>query len=298
MKKELEQLYELHTTYNKHEDKPICKCGVIISLDFPFEELKKIYESSNASLQDFLEYFVKINNLWNSSGYLANILQKFYDEKNETDLLNFLKKKKEDFYVINQMAKIIDINKLYENGIITKETQKVVIQYWKQFRHKKDFLKRYSLDLSDLNKIFTDISLEDLKYIKLKKLSEHDLYITEINQNDIEKLHFIKEKFPKVKINYSSKSVIELLKEKRFSLLNLKDHSLWDLYILMFGKLIIEDKDLAPTEKDKKALEDIILEKDEKGFNGVSIKEDLYREDINTFLQQAILYKGEIYKIK
>lgn len=91
---------------------------------------------------------------------------------------------------------------------------------------------------------------------------------------------------------------IELLKEKRFSLLNLKDHSLWNLYILMFGKLIIEDKDLAPTEKDKKALEDIILEKDEKGFNGVSIKEDLYREDINTFLQQAILYKGEIYKIK
>lgn len=58
---QLYKLYQLHTAYNNHENKPICICGAIISLNYSFKDLKELYETLDVEIQDFLEYLIKVN---------------------------------------------------------------------------------------------------------------------------------------------------------------------------------------------------------------------------------------------
>lgn len=60
--KEMEELYELHKTFDKHEKNSLmCKCGKIMNIHGDLKQAKEFIGSIKANDEDLLDYLIKIN---------------------------------------------------------------------------------------------------------------------------------------------------------------------------------------------------------------------------------------------
>lgn len=290
----LKELVELHDVYNKHEGESLCiECGRIQNQWLlKAEEVEKYLFGRENSFEELLEHFCETNGKLFRFHFifseLINIISKKINNEEKSALIRVMKKLKlKSENIIEEVLKngLLGPNQLYEEKLIDQNNKRQVYKFWDIFKYKKEILKKYRINITNLTQIIKHSDWEELKLIELQKNLHYKIFINEYSKDFIEKLYFTKEKWKNIKFNINPEIFINLVKDGRFYLI--EDTNLnkaIEIYQKIYGKWAWEDLGSLPTEKDREKVK------------GLKLKEINFVTE-NEHINKLIFFQDKFYSI-